>query len=95
MIKTLNELRFFIIADKIMNEQHFPTGIRKFIKYDMNIIHRFLRCLRVMEYLDYKSKSNKLFMPMKIICDPWTNEYPYNEEVERCENIRKMMGIEP
>lgn len=69
MIKSFKELKFYIRADEIMNEQHFPKGYHKLIKYDRHIIHRFLRCMRILEYLTYKSNTNVWFKPFKVICE--------------------------
>lgn len=69
MIRTLKELKFYIKADEIMNEEIFPKGLRKFTRYDLNLIHRFLKSLRILEYLVNNCASKPWLIPMKAICE--------------------------
>lgn len=66
MIKTLKDLRFYMMADAIMNEQVFPQGIYKYIDYKRNLIHRFFKTLRLTEYL-CNCKYHKLLSPIKYL----------------------------
>ena len=59
-MNTLKELRFFLKADAIMNEQVFPQSFFRRIIYPCNI-ERFLRCLRILEYLFDQKKKKKLW----------------------------------
>lgn len=63
MIKTRKELKFFLMADEIMNEQVFPHGFFKRILVP-NPIQQFMRCMRKLEYCEYKKNKNKLFAPL-------------------------------
>lgn len=63
MITNKKELKFYIKADEIMNEQVFPHGFVKRMLIP-NPIQAFMRCMRKLEYYDYKRKKSKLYLPM-------------------------------
>ena len=62
MIKTRKELKFYLKADEIMNEQVFTHGFFKRMLVP-NPIQAFLRCMRKLEYFDYKKRQSKLYLP--------------------------------
>lgn len=63
MITNRKELKFYLVADSIMNEQVFPqTRIKKFLF--PSLIQRFLRTLRITEFYYYKSQKSKFFLPL-------------------------------
>lgn len=61
MITSRKELKFYIKADEIMNEQVFPQGFIKRL-LTPNPIQAFMRCMRKLEYLDFKRRHNKIFI---------------------------------
>lgn len=63
MIKTRKELKFYLKADEIMNEQVFPHGFMKRL-FVPNPIQSFMRCMRKLEYFDYKKQRSKLYLPI-------------------------------
>lgn len=63
MITSRKELKFYLKADEIMNEQVFPHGFIKRL-LTPNPIQAFMRCMRKLEYYDYKKKSNKWCFPL-------------------------------
>jgi serine O-acetyltransferase len=66
MIPNLKTLRFYIQADAIMNEQVFPHGFLRRLLFPCPI-EKFLRILRITEYLNYKSQRNILWMPSYLL----------------------------
>ena len=67
MITTFKELRFFIKADDIMNDQVYPKSLIKSLLFPC-LIKKFLHNLRWLEYLEYKRKHNVAFMPLYLLC---------------------------
>ena len=63
MIKSRKELKFYLKADEIMNEQVFPHGVFKRILIP-NPIQKFMRCLRKLEYFDFRKQQSKLYYPI-------------------------------
>ena len=63
MITSRKELKFYLMADEIMNEQVFPHGFIKRL-LTPNPIQAFMRCMRKLEYYDYKKKRNKCYLPL-------------------------------
>ena len=63
MIKTRKELKFYLKADEIMNEQVFPHGLMKRLLVP-NPIQSFMRCMRKLEYFDYKKMQSKMYLPI-------------------------------
>lgn len=60
MIRSRKELKFYIKADEIMNEQVFPqTWWRKILL--PSPIRKFLKTYRKCEFYKYKAKRNKLY----------------------------------
>lgn len=66
MIPNLKTLRFYIQADAIMNEQVFPHGFLRRLLFPCPI-EKFLRTLRIAEYLNYKSHRNILWTPLYLL----------------------------
>lgn len=63
MITSRKELKFYLKADEIMNEQVFPQGFIKRLLLP-NPIQKFMRCMRKLEYYDYKRKLSPFYIPM-------------------------------
>lgn len=63
MITSRKELKFYLKADEIMNEQVFPQGFIKRLLLP-NPIQKFMRCMRKLEYYDYKRKYSFLYIPI-------------------------------
>lgn len=63
MITSRKELKFYLKADEIMNEQVFPQGFLKRLLLP-NPIQKFMRCMRKLEYYDYKRKYSFLYIPI-------------------------------
>lgn len=63
MIKSRKELKFYLMADEIMNEQVFPHGFIKRLLVP-NPIQAFMRCMRKLEYYDYKKLQSRLYLPL-------------------------------
>lgn len=61
MITNKKELKFYLKADEIMNEQVFPHGFVKRLLIP-NPIQQFMRCMRKLEYYDYKKQKSKLYL---------------------------------
>lgn len=66
MICNLKALRFYIQADAIMNEQVFPHGYLKRLLFPCPI-EKFLRTLRITEYLNFKKEKNLLWLPLYLL----------------------------
>lgn len=63
MITNRKELEFYLKADEIMSEQFFRHGfIRRLLT--PNPIQTFMRCMRKLEYYDYKKRESKLYLPV-------------------------------
>lgn len=62
MITSRKELKFYLKADEIMNEQVFPQGFIKRLLLP-NPIQKFMRCMRKLEYYDYKRKLSPFIFP--------------------------------
>lgn len=77
MILNLKTLRFYIQADAIMNEQVFPHGFLKRLLYP-SPIEKFLRTLRITEFLDNK-KKNTLWLPLYLLY-----KHKYQKISEKC-----------
>ena len=60
MIRSKKELKFYLKADEIMNEQVFPQSLIKRLLMP-NPIQTFLRNLRKLEYYSYKRSRNRLY----------------------------------
>ena len=60
MIHNKKELKFYLRADEIMNEQVFPQSRLKRL-LTPNPIQTFLRNLRKLEFYSYKKGQNKLY----------------------------------
>lgn len=58
MIRTKKELKFYIRADEIMNEQVFPQSWIKRLLLPC-AIQRFMRCMRKLEYYYYRKELSK------------------------------------
>lgn len=65
-IYNFKTLRFYIQADAIMNEQVFPHGHLKRLLFP-SPIEKFLRTLRITEYLHYKKMKNLLWLPLYLL----------------------------
>lgn len=54
-MKSIKELKFYLKADEIMNEQVFPQSFirRLLLPYR---IQSFLRCMRILEYFQYNKR---------------------------------------
>lgn len=61
MITSRKELKFYLKADEIMNEQVFPQGFIKRLLLP-NPIQKFMRCMRKLEYYDYKRKLSPFYI---------------------------------
>lgn len=66
MIRDFKDLKFFLKADAIMNEQVFPKGMMRFIDYKRNLIHRWFKTLRYAEYL-CNCKYHRWLSPIKYL----------------------------
>ena len=66
MISDIKTLRFYIQADAIMNEQVFPHGYLKRLLFPCPI-EKFLRTLRITEYLNFKKERNLLWLPLYLL----------------------------
>lgn len=66
MIPNLKTLRFYIQADAIMNEQVFPHGFLRRLLFPCPI-EKFLRTLRITEYLNFKKERNLLWLPLYLL----------------------------
>lgn len=62
MIRNRKELKFYLYADKVMNEQVFPQSFIKRLFLPC-LIQKFLRTMRYAEYLKYKKEQNIFFIP--------------------------------
>lgn len=74
MITSYKQLRFFILADRMMNTGKFRLSIAKrmMVLLGFNPIFHYLNILRHLEYYDYKSKNsgtigNRFFSLMRSI----------------------------
>lgn len=67
MIKSYKDLKFYLQADCIMNEQVFPKGGRQFIDYNHHLIHRYLRCMRWNEYISFRAENSYIFKLLKLV----------------------------
>lgn len=65
MIQNRKELKFYLYADKVMNEQVFPQNFIKRLLFPC-LIQKFLKTMRYAEY--WKSKKDKriIFLPIYI-----------------------------
>lgn len=65
MIKSHKQLKFYIKADAIMNEQVFPHGlIRRFLF--PSLIERFMLIMRKTEYYQYKRTVSCFYAPIYV-----------------------------
>lgn len=65
MIRNKKELKFYLYADKVMNEQVFPQNFIKSLFFPC-LIQKFLRTMRYAEYWKYKKEKNIIFLPIYI-----------------------------
>lgn len=66
MIRSYRELKFYIKADAIMNEQVYPKGFFNILfGYNYHLIHRFLKCMRWLEYAE--NTRHKYLMPLRVL----------------------------
>ena len=59
-MKTFKELKFYLKADEIMNEQVFPQSFLKRVFLPCRI-RTFMRCMRFLEFFDYKKKQRVIW----------------------------------
>ena len=64
-VRSFKILRFYLKADSIMNEQVFNHGYKRMLF--PNPIRTYLRRMRIAEYLNFKWKENKLWLPVYLL----------------------------
>ena len=65
MIKSRKQLKFYIKADAIMNEQVFPQGVIRRLLFP-SLIERFLRTMRKTEYYQHMKTVSCFYAPIYI-----------------------------